>query len=162
MFRYKNPRLKKFQIKSARSALIDFYLNGFRRRETNTERPCVVFFNYLTLICYTISIIKLLICFMPLSRTTKLILFDPGVIYGGIEVYNRIFLLCGISMGLTFNIILRITKGSAYRQWTFVFEAARNRSLIVARGERNVLANIVKVMKVQYKIMNIGLVYFSK
>ena len=162
MFRYKNPRLKNFKIKSARNALIDFYLNGFRRRETNTERPCVVFFNYLTLICYTISIIKLLICFMPLSRTTKLILFDPGVIYGGIEVYNRIFLLCGVLLGAMTNISLRITKGSAYKEWTFVFEAARNRSLIMVFGDRNMLAKIVKVMRVQYKIMNIGLVYFSK
>ena len=162
MIRYKQSRSKKVNFKPARNALIDFYLDGFGRRETNTERPCLVFVNYLTIICYIISIIKHLICFMSLSRTTKLILFDAGVIFGGIEIYSRLFYLCGMAMGLAFNIIFRFTKGSAYREWTFVFETARHRSLMGTNGERNVLAKIVKVMRLLYKFIHINLTNFSK
>ena len=162
MIRFKQTGLKRKEVKPARSVLIDIYINGFMRRETKTERPGLVFFNYFTLICYMVTIVKLLVCFMPLSRTTKLILFDPGLLFGGIEIYSRLFFLCGVSMGVVCNITMRITKGSAYREWTFVFKAARNRSLIVAFGERNVLAKMVKFMRILYMIMDISLISVSK
>ena len=63
-------------FKPVNNWLINFYLDGFKRREKREEEPTILSINYLTLILYVVALTKSLVCFGKLSRTSKLILFD--------------------------------------------------------------------------------------
>ena len=103
-----DPRFFKFD--QVNNRLINFYLDGFKRREKDREKPMIVLVNYLTIFSNIVCIVKLLAGFKKLSFTTKLILFDTPSLFGGIELYNRIFLVFTLILGLAVHITFRWTK----------------------------------------------------
>ena len=147
-----DPRFFKFD--RVNNSLINFYLDGFKRREKNKEKPLIALVNYLTVFCYIVSIVKYAAGFKKLSYTTKLILFDVASLFGGIELYNRIFLLCSLVLGLAVHFIFRWTKSNRHREWTQVFELTRSRevnSLVKDKTQIDELNKLVKAMRVVYK-----------
>ena len=120
-----DPRF--FKFKPVNNIWINFYLDGFKRREKDKEKLLILWINYITIFSYIICIIKYLAGFKKLSYTTKLILFDASAFLGGIELYNRIFLLFVLIFGLVVHITFRWTKSETHREWTQVFELTRSR-----------------------------------
>ena len=158
-----DPRFFKFD--RVNNSLINFYLDGFKRREKNKEKPLIALVNYLTVFCYIVSIVKYAAGFKKLSYTTKLILFDVATLFGGIELYNRIFLLCSLVLGLAVHFIFRWTKSDRHREWTQVFELTRSTAphrFIKLTSQIDNLMDLVKAMKVIYKIWNILLIVLGK
>ena len=149
-----DPRFIKFD--QFNNILINFYLDGFKRREKDREKPMIVLVNYLTIFSNIVCIVKLLAAkFKKLSFTTKLILFDTPSLFGGIELYNRIFLVFTLILGLAVHITFRWTKSETHREWTQVFELTRSREphkLVKDKSQMDDLIKLVKAMKVVYKI----------
>ena len=148
-----DPRFLKFD--QVNNTLINFYLDGFKRREKDREKLVIVFVNYLTIFSYIVCIVKYLVGFKKLSYTTKLILFDVASLLGGIELYNRIFILFGLVLGLATHIKFRWTKSGRHREWTQVFELTRSREphkLVKDRSQMADLMKLVKAMRMVYMI----------
>ena len=142
-----------------------FPLPGFKRREKNEEKPMIVLVNYLTIFSYIVCIVKYLAGFRKLSYTTKLILFDVASLLGGIELYNRIFGIFALFLGLAVNILFRCTKSEAHREWTQVFELTRSREpqkLVKDKSQMDDIMKLVKAMKVVYRIWTPLFVILSK
>ena len=149
-------------FKPVNNWLINFYLDGFKRREKREEEPTILSINYLTLILYVVALAKSLVCFGKLSRTSKLILFDFAAFFGGIELYNRILVTCTIVIGLILTIVLRISNGCDYRGWTQVFEMTRRNGkmdnlFLTGNIHNEILVKLAKAMRVVYKLMNISI-----
>ena len=147
-----DSRLVKFD--QVNNSLINFYLDGFKRREKDKEKPLIVLINYLTVLSYLVCIAKYLAGFEKLSFTTKLILFDVASLLGGIELYNRIFLLCTLILGLAVHIQFRWSNSETHREWTQVFELTRSREphkLVKDKSQMDDLMKLVEAMRVVYK-----------
>ena len=157
-------KAKRQQFKPINNWLIDFYLDGFKRRERRKEKSSTVFVKYLTIFCFVVNLTKTLLCFAPLSKTTKLVLFDIAAFIGGIELYNRILVTTAIIMGFILFFIFRIKEGSAHREWTQVFEMTRSRVLhlfLTGNEQNDLLIKLMKAMRVIYKLMNISFFNFG-
>ena len=147
------------------NVLINFYLDGFEKREKNKEKPLIVFINYITIFSYILCIIKYLAGFSKLSYTTKLILFDVASLVGGIELYNRILFLCGLIAGLSAQIIFRWSKSNRHREWTEMFELTRSREphkLVKDKSQMDDLKKLVKAMRWVYRIWTSLFLFMSK
>ena len=156
-------KFRKFE--PVKNKLIDFYLDGFRRRERNKEKKSIMFINYLTIVSYIVSIVKYLAGFIPMPYTAKLILFDMSLFFGGIEVYNRIFISLALVLGLYIHLTLRWTKSGTHREWTQVLQVTRSRVLHkFMRGtiQMDIIVKLVKALKVIYTILNVLSVVMSK
>ena len=160
---FSDPRF--FTFEPVNSRLINFYLDGFKRREKNKEKPLILWINYITVFSYIVCIVKYLAGFKNLSYTTKLILFDGSILLGGIELYNRIVILLVLNMGLVNHIVVRWSKSDRHREWTQVFEMTRSTAphrFIKLTSQIDNLMDLVKAMKVIYKIWNILLLVLGK
>ena len=154
-----------FKFEPVKNVLFDFYLDGFKRRERNKEKLLIIIVKYLILVSFIICIIKFLVGFMPMSLSTKLILFDVPSLVGGIELYNRIVLVLGSFLGLVTHIRLNWGKSGSHKEWTHVFEISRNKVLhgfIKRRSQIDTLSQLVKVIKFFYKMWTIILLIGSK
>ena len=154
-----------FKCEPVKNILFDYYLDGFKRRETNQENLSIVIVKYVILISFIICIVKFIAGFMPMSSSIKLILFDVPSLLGGIELYNRIFLILSLFLGLVTHIRLNWGKSGSHKEWTQIFEISRNRFLhgfIKRRSQIDKLSHLVKVMKVIYKMWSILLFIWSK
>ena len=158
-----DPRF--FRFDQVNNVFINFYLDGFKRREKDKEKPLIALVNYLIIFSYIVCIAKYLAGFSKLSYTTKLILFDAALLFGGIELYNRIFMLCALIQGLSAHIIFHWTKGDRHREWTQVFELTRSREphkLVKDKSELDQLLKLVKAMRLVYKTWHPLIFFLSK
>ena len=154
-----------FNLKPAKNILIDFYLDGFKRREKNKEKLLILLINYITILSYILCIVKYVAGFNKLSYTTKLILFDVSSLVGGIELYNRILLLLGLIAGLANHLTLRWTKCVRHREWIQMFELARGKipqQLVIARSQIEIQIKLNKAMKLVCKMVTILWILLSK
>ena len=146
---------RSFKFDKVNNVLINFYLDGFKRREKDKENPTIVLVNYITIFSYIVCIVKFAAGFNKLSFRTKLILFDTPSLMDGIELYNRIFVICTLILGLVVHIIFRWTKSDRHREWTQVFELTRSREphrLVKNKSQMDDLLKLVKAMRVVYRI----------
>ena len=155
-----------FKFVPIKNNLIDFYLDGFKKREKKEEKLWIVLINYITVFSFIVCIIKYVAGFKKLSHTTKLILFDLSSLLGGIELYNRIFLVLGLVLGLITHLTLRWTTSGRHREWTQVFEYARGKvspEFSLTRSQMiEIQPKLVKAMKVIYKTASIYWIVLSK
>ena len=153
-----------FKFEPVKNILFDFYLDGFKRREKNKEKLSIVIVNYLITISFIVCIVKYAVGFMPMSYTTKLITFDMALFFGGIELYNRIFFILGLILGLVAHIKLHWSKSGSHKEWTQLFEIRRGKDIdgVIKRSRINEATDLVKVMKVIYKIWSTFLFILSK
>ena len=146
---------RSFKFDKVDNVLINFYLDGFKRREKDKEKPMIVLVNCITIFSYIVCIVKFAAGFNKLSFRTKLILFDAPSLVDGIELYNRIFGICTLILGLTAHTIFRWTRGDRHREWSQVFELTRSREphkLVKDESQMDDLKKLVKAMRVVYKI----------
>ena len=156
---------KRDKVKPVKNALVDFYLDGFKRRERNKQKQYITIVNYLTLLAYIISIVKYLSYFFPSTKRTKLILFDLSLLFGGIEIYNRIYMFFALILGLVMNIELRLSTKKTTREWSQVFEMTRSRVTQVfvrAKLENDILMKMIKITSLIYKVMNMIVGFLGK
>ena len=114
--------------KSVNNFLIDFYLDGFKKRRQKRENKVIVLFNYFTLISYSVCFLNL--CFtysLKLKFETKLLLFDVWMFMGGIEKYHKIVLIFCTILGIGVNIMLRLRVSKHVTDWTQLFEMIRSK-----------------------------------
>ena len=114
--------------KSVNNFLIDFYLDGFKKRRQKQENKVIVLFNYFTLFSYFVCILNL--CFtysLKLKYDTKLLLFDFSMFMGGIEKYHKIILIFCAILGFGINIMLRLRVSKHVTDWTQLFEIIRSK-----------------------------------
>ena len=113
--------------------LIDTYLDSFRKRQQNCENKFVIFFNYLTIFCYAVCLVKYCLAFaIEFDFETNLIIFEISVFFGGIQKYNRIVFFFACVLGLYLNIELRLANRNDVNEWTQLFDITKNKVRQVA------------------------------
>ena len=140
-----------YQFEPVRNTLIDFYLDGFKKREKNKEKVSIWVINYLIVFSYMVCLVKYVVGFIPMSYTAKLILFDMSLFFGGVQLYNRVFITLTWVFGLILHITLRWTKSGRHREWTQMFEVTRSKVLyrfLKGNYELDLILKLVKAMKV--------------
>ena len=95
----------KQKFKPVNNFLIDFYLDGFKSRRQKNQKESLIMFNYFTLSCLiTTLIINIVLLFVNPSHRWRLILVDVSVMFGGIEMFNRMIIILGMIFGIVLNI----------------------------------------------------------
>lgn len=157
--------MNRISLEAIQNTLIDFYLDGFRRREKNKEKLPILLINSITIFSYIVFLAKTVVGFNKFSNTTKLILFDVPYLLGGIEIYNRILFLLGITLGLVVHLTLHWTTSERHREWTQIFELARGKSsqqFVIEKSQIEIQPKLMKAMKVVYKMMMALWIVLSK
>lgn len=159
---------KKTKFKPVKHFLIDYYLNGFKKRRRKTENVFIVCLNYFTLFLWFVSLSKFLVVqSFDLNIETKLILYDLSYLLGGIEFYNKIFLSLTCVMGSMMNYVFRISGSKASYEWTMIFDMTRLIAMrtFIARKHQDMMDLLVKLsraMEVIYKLTSISFISLSE
>ena len=158
--------IKVEKSKRVKNFLIDYYLDGFKKRREGRENKLIVLINYFTIISYFVCIFKYSLSFVfKLKYETKLLLFDISLFFGGIEKYNKIILICISIMGMGMNYKLRLSASQEIQEWTQLFELTRSRvrSLFLVNGSENaILSKVIKSVKIVYPFITFLYITTSK
>ena len=146
--------IEKNRNKSVNNFLIDFYLDGFKKRRQKQENKVIVLFNYFTLISYFIIILRFCLTYsLKLKYEIKLFIFDISMFMGGIEKYHKIIIIFCAILGIGSNIRLRMTVSKHVTDWTQLFEMIRSkvRPLFINRNsDDEVLRKLKKLARILY------------
>ena len=146
------------QNKKSNNFLIDYYLDGFKKRREKRENKFIIFINYLTLISYLVCLLKFSISFVfNFKYETKLLLFDISKFFGGIQKYNEIILINAVIMGIGLNYKLRLAVTKEIPEWNQLFEITRSkvRPLFwIKRTKYDILDNLLKSTKILYSLIS--------
>src|ERR1700761_8660886 len=140
--------------KVVKNFLIDFYLDGFKKRRQKREKKVIVLINYFTLISHFVCVFNY--CFtysMKLKYETRLLLFDISMFMGGIEKYQKMLIIFTCILGIALNIRLRLTVTKHVTIWNQLFEMIRSkvRPLFITKNSDNeVLNKLVKWARILY------------
>ena len=145
--------------------LIDYYLDCItRRHERNRIKYLIIqSINYFTLISHLVCIFKFSLSFIiELKYETKLYFFEISMFLGGIEKYNKLFLIFVEIFAMVLNLKLRLNKTKGIEEWTQLFQLIRSRvkPFILVRGRDNsILIKILKAAKVLYPLLTVSYIF---
>ena len=153
-------------INAVNNVFVDFYLDGFKRRRQHKETKWMVIFNYFTVLCQIVCLVKFAVGLaIPLSHDTKLVIYDISTFFGGIETYNKISFMALKVIMIATIMELRIRDRECSSEWTQVFEIARNKLLLkfmFRSGNGDVLVKLIPFMNRLYKLVTATIVLSGK
>ena len=157
----------KQKFKPVKNFIIDFYLDGFKSRRQRNQKISMIMFNYFTLSCLTtILIINIVVLAVNPSHRWKLILFDVSVMFGGIEMFNRMIIILLMIFGIVLNIELRINNYDESIEFLRVLEMCRSkvRQVFMSRDPNdNVILNrLVRACDIVYKLVTFVITFGKK
>ena len=157
----------KQKFKPVKNFIIDFYLDGFKSRRQKNQKISMTMFNYFTLCCLiTTLIVNIVVLAINPSYRWKLLLFDLSVMFGGIEMFNRMIIILLMIFGIVLNIELRISNYENAIEYLQVLEMCRSkvRQVFMSRDPNdNVILNrMVRATDFIYKIITIIFITFGK
>ena len=153
-------------INAVNNVFVDFYLNGFKRRRQHKESKWMVIFNYFTVLCQVVCLVKFAVGLaIPLSHDIKLVIYDISTFFGGIETYNKISFMALKVIMIATILELRVRDRECSSEWTQVFEIARNKvllKLMYKSGNGDVLVKLIPFMNRLYKLLTATVVSSGK
>ena len=161
---FSDKRFYKFEPVNNR--LINFYLNGFKRREKNKEKLLIVLINYITVFSYILCIVKYLAGFKKLSYSNQAHSVWCVIIVGWHWTVQQNLINIGSDLWSgSSHLRFAGLRVETHKEWTQVFELTRSRAphrFIKQMSRIDNLINLVKAMKVIYKIWNALSIISSK
>ena len=146
--------------------IIEFNLNGFRKRLDKTERRKILLLAHIINLSYLFMIFKYGISLIiDFDFEIKLYLYDLSVILGGIPKYNVIYLIFVWILGLFMNFKFHLSSDKNVKQLLEIFDGICGQNKIFINISDNyyyIQKKLSKVTKLLYKGINIIIITFSE
>ena len=159
-----NKLNKSVYYKTAQSKLINLYLDDFERRIIRRQysRPNEWFY-YSSIICYLFLIVKNIFClFYDLDFETRLILFDVSYFFGGIHVYNEIYMALAFTFSVVLTHKLHGSEDPGLKDFILLLNLIRGKTryirLFLTRENVIIINKITRVVNVVYRTQNVMIV----
>ena len=134
-----------------------------RRAKSQQKFKNQMFFYFSTIIYITVILKYTFSLFIDFSYETKLLLFDLSILLGGIPKFNKIFIICFLTHGLSMNMKFHLVKEKNYAHLAHLIHQINGRGKALTNTTDNqIVNNLYRFVKIVYKLVNTSVITFGE